>query len=378
MLAVAALLLTTACREDIKPSHDSGSDVSQTTDTGTGDTHGETDGVKKIMLSDKTDCFKITGRYSVLSSGITWDWSASGIEFDAECQGDVVMNYISDGALWFRVWVDGVKQDNIYEGVKGENRTTLVTDLAPGVHRIKVARMTDVKSSLGVICSIELDGVLLERPADNGFFVEFLGDSLTCGTGNMDGWQGQTEGLGGYRYMDATRTFAYQLANDYIVDCDYSFVSIAGSHVAESSKYENFLDVFLQTNYRRSMTDMWEYSRKADLVVINLGTNDAVQHLDTTQFKTNLGTLTDTVRSIHGEDTPILFVMNMMTNNCITQIRELIEERGGENAGLYGIILTPDSSGASSHPCGEAHDEAAQKIAEFIAEKNICEISKKK
>lgn len=328
----------------------------------------------KYYMTENIDKFKITGRYSLLSSGITWDWSASGIEFNADCEGEIRLNYTSEGPVWFRVWIDGVKQPDIYKGQNGSNSTVLASGLEKGVHTVKVARMTDVKSSKSIISSVELCGDLLERPADNSFFIEFLGDSLTCGTGNLDGWQGQTEGLGGYQYMDATRTFAYQLANDYVENCDYSFVSIAGSHIATSTKYENFLDVYKYTNYRRNTTDVWNYTRKADLVIINLGTNDSMQQLSTDEFKTNLQTLINDTRATHGENTPIVFILNMMRENYITHIWEVLANNGGEASGFYYVLLTPNTSGASSHPSGEAHDDAAEEIADFLKEKNLCNI----
>lgn len=361
---------------DIQPQ----STETQTSISDTAETEDDTDeagGMKKIMVTDAVGKLKITGRYSLTQTGITWDWSASGIEFDADCRGDIVMNYLSEGNVWFRVWIDGEKQDKIYKGVNGNNSTVLAQGLEKGTHRIKVVRMTDVKSSLSIICSLELDGTLCARPADNRYFVEFIGDSLTCGTGNMDGWQGQTEGLGGYRYMDATASFAYLLAEKYIVDCDYSFVSVAGSHLASSTKYENYLDVYPATNYRRSTEVKWEYTRKADLVVVNLGTNDAMQHLDTAEYKTNLGLLIDRIRMNHGNETKIIFVLNMMTNNYIPESREVISARGGEDAGMYSIILAPDSSGAASHPCAEAHRDAAESLAGLIRDKSIIELAVK-
>lgn len=323
---------------------------------------------KELMFQDITEFLKISGRCVPDSNGLTWDWSASGVEFRAECEGDITLKYSSTANVWFRVWIDGVRQDQIFKGVAGNNATVIAKDLQRGIHTVKISRMTDVKSSLSVLNSLTVCGTLLERPEDNQIFVEFLGDSLTCGTGIMDGWQGKTEGLGGYLYMDATTTYAYQLANDYF-RWDYSFVSVAGSHVATGDKYENYLDCYPYANYRRSTENVWISPRKADLVVINLGTNDANQRLDTEEFKTNLKTLIQTVREIHGEDVPILFVLCMMTNNYIPETLSVISEKGGENANLYSIKLDPDSYGASNHTSQRGHDDAAKEMAELIRKK---------
>ncbi len=102
-----------------------------------------------------------------------------------------------------------------------------------------------------------------------------------------------------------------------------------------------------------------------------------MQRLDTEEFKINFKTLINNVRATHGENVPIVFVLSMMRDNYGLYIRNVISSEGGEAAGLYYITLDPDSYGGASHPSGDAHDDAADEIADFLKKKNLCKIMSK-
>ncbi len=323
-------------------------------------------------IKENIEKFKITGRYSVLDGGISWDWSASGIEFNADCIGNITLDYTTEGNVWFRVWVDGKESENIFKNEGEQNSVVIAEGLEKGEHTVKIVRMTDVKSSKSVLCSITLNGELNDAPEDKPRFIEFYGDSLTCGTGVLECPDPNAQGQGGYQYMDATRTFAYLLANEHLGDCDYSFVSIAGSHVATSTQYENFLDVYRYSNYRRDTSEIWEYERHPDLIVVNLGTNDAMQNLSVQEYQANLGKFINDMRALHGADIKMLFVNNMMVDNYISYQSAVIEAKGGAASGLYAMSVSEtDRSGASTHTSAKAHARAAEEIAAFIKQNNI-------
>ena len=322
-------------------------------------------------IAEHRALFKITGRYTVLFNGITCDWSAAGIAFNAECEGEVAVELSCTAPVWWRVWINGQRQDEIIKCEAGNCRIVLAEGLERGHYSIKLARMTDIKTSLAVLRSLELEkGYLEARPADKPVYIEFVGDSLTCGTGIMNGWQNSDANAGGYLFMDATSTYAFQLANDYFTNVDYSFVSVAGSHVATSAKYENYLEVYPYTSFKRS-DEIYQTPRSADLVVVNLGTNDAFQNLDKNEFQANLKTLIEWIRDDHGQEVKILFVHDFMNDNYIDACVSVIVAMGGEAAGLYYVSVERDTAGGANHPSQAGHDAAAEVLWLYIRGKKL-------
>ncbi len=377
LLLATVVLLSASCRQQPVALESRESDTVQATPSTAPDTAPieEVPTVKYqvLALGQNSEHFKITGRHSVTEQGITWDWSAAGIEFRAVCRGDITLQFSSNGPLWFRVWINGVEQGIIYKGGEGENRIKIAEGLEEAEYTVKLARMNDIKSAQAVLEKLELTGYLSKRPADKKYYIEFVGDSLTCGTGIMDGWQTGTANAGGYVFMDATATFAYQLANKYFLNTDYSFVSVAGSHVATSDQYENYLEVYGYVSYKRDAT-VWKNDRCADLVVVNLGTNDAYQGLDREEFRFNLRSLIEEfIREAHGADTKLLFVLNMVTDNYISEIHTVLSECGGEANGLYAVSVPRNAEGGANHSNQAGHDAAAETIASYIRQKGLLE-----
>ena len=50
---------------------------------------------RTIKITENLDKIKIYGRYTKNSTEVTVGWSASGIEFKADCKGDVTVKFIS-------------------------------------------------------------------------------------------------------------------------------------------------------------------------------------------------------------------------------------------------------------------------------------------
>ncbi len=316
-------------------------------------------------LQDITDSLKLHGRTSLTADGIVCDHSATGIEFSAYIEGAVELTVTVSADTYFTVYIDGVRQATRYNVKNGTATLTIANFMEGGVHNIRVLKQTESANSLSILKSISFKGQFEEAPAEKDLFIEFLGDSITCGYGNL--CANGAEGAGSAFNEDATQTYAYLAAQK--LGADHSLVSCSGIGVT-SSWSGNFVmkDFFSAQSYHRSTGVNYEKTFTPDIVVINLGTNDSSKGSDGAQFKEDAKALIALVRSTYGEDVKIVWAANMMGPCMQTYSQAAINELGGEAAGLYFCTLTENRDGGGAHPSNEAHASAATDLANFIQE----------
>ena len=176
-----------------------------------------------IDLLGNEDKIKIIGRYQTTASGIASDFTASGIEFRGVMKGKVYVDIRCHDLTFFTVFVDGVRQSKRYEVKAGRNATTLTVanfGETSGEHTIRVLKQTESKFSLAEFRRITIDGELSAPPENNELYIEFIGDSLTCGLGNLA--TPTTSSASTARYEDGTYGYAFLTAE--ALGADYSII----------------------------------------------------------------------------------------------------------------------------------------------------------
>ena len=322
-------------------------------------------------IADNLENIKVIGRSLAADGGISIDWSASGIEFNAECRGKVVLTVTSSEPCKLLISVDGTEKT--VEIAKGTADYEIAAELSEGDHNIRAIKKNDnaVENTPDILTSvskISMCGLLGERPADKKYLIEFIGDSITCGLGTV---------AAGSLETDATVTYAYKAAE--ILDVDYSFVSVSGIGVAISTEQNNGLvmsDIYEYTNYYRDQTAKYTPARKADVVVIALNTNDNGRSPSAADYNAKATALINSIKAIHGEDVKIVWATALMYSqgSCDTLAKFLLKNLGGEDSGYYMMAGTPDSSGAFTHPSAAGHAVNGEKLAKFIKDKGILDI----
>ena len=217
---------------------------------------------------------------------------------------------------------------------------------------------------------------MLDAPKDNDLLIEFVGDSITCGLGNLvkNGDQMSGHSQNGYK--------AYGTQTAVMLSADWSNISQSGSALVNISGMPN---AHMPTRYKQavaSKTDLWNFeaNRKADIVVVNLGTNDygllhRSGYTTTDQKKEMFGAAAyDFAKQIieaNGKDVKIVFAFGLMTtapnviDECYKEtINKLKTTDGFSNA--YYCRLPTDNTGGDSHPTVAGDLAAARVLAEFI------------
>ena len=257
--------------------------------------------------------------------------------------------------------------------VDNSGTVSLASGLADGVHHVKVLRRTmAANDTTGLLLSaqgVTMTGYFLDRPADNKYKVAFLGDSITCGEGLTS-----TNGLLTYAIDLCTRE-----------GFDYDICSVSGIGVYHSYKKNGYSENTMTKyypffNYFRSETIRYFPDRQADLVIVNLNTNDNLltTAADEAPYKETLKTLISEIRDAHGENVPIVWIVGMMISpdaQVNGWLNDVFTELGGESAGLYRITVETNTAGDRNHPNQASHDAVSQALSAFIREKNLLDLA---
>ena len=323
-------------------------------------------------IKDVKDYIKTQGR-NTLKDGALWlDFSASGIEFSANCEGKVALNLNvkslkqtdSYGGLYFTVIVDGVKVDRAQCHITstGDVELVLAENLPVGNHTFEVYRQTEHRGAEVGISSIVMNGSFNEKPADNRLYIEFIGDSISTGFGAL-GTSSDSDG-GSPMWQDATAAYPYLVAK--ALGADFSDVAYSGIGAKYGYQDPNMQNFYPYQRWQYDRTTQYNFNaRQPDVVVIALGTNDIANQTDAALRKVGYQEMLDLVRT-KNPDAKIVWIYGMMKDDDNTMIADLIEENGGAAAGLYSLELVTNTAGAGWHPSAAGQQKFADDLVAYL------------
>ncbi len=343
-------------------------------------------------MADLAGSYQVLGRSAADGTGITMDSTANGVRFTADCIGTVKATFTTwqtaDNSktfkdLYFTVYVDGVRSDaRVKLPVRTEKQQTTVVlaeGLPAGEHTIELFRQTENEHNVATLESITLAGSFLEAAGQNNLSIEFVGDSLTAGYGNL-GKAGDSN-PGSPLLQDGTQAYAFMAARE--LGADLSVIAMSGHGLVGGWKVGwNVPKAYPYTNWYRDHEDSgkYDFARPSDVVVVNLGTNDwntkdlssVGNNITPESFKQGVIDLTNTIRA-NNPGAKIVWVYGMMipeTDGFNPQILEAVEELGGASNGLYAAHIPCGASGANGHPNVAEQKEAADALVSFL-ESNV-------
>ena len=306
----------------------------------------------KFPINNTASWFKkLDPRMEATADHVTCDWSASGIEFVANCKGDVTFHINANAAkyqetqgCYFRAYVDGdvyMNGNSPYYEVSGSKIT--LKDLPEGEHTIRIVKATGYQLALAELVSVYLTGTVNDTaPADKDLFIEFVGDSISCGWGLIGTHDGK------YTSQDATLAYPYLLAS--ALNADYSILGVSGQGIATGNPQID--NAYKYASIKRSTATEYGFERKADIVVINADTNDAwrSQPVPEKVFIDEYKALVEYVRAKNGDETKIILVCGMIKTTYAEAISNLVTELGGEDENYYYFKATTCKGEYGGHP----------------------------
>ncbi len=304
-----------------------------------------------------------------------FNWSSAGFEFRFKGSGATAKIY-SDApggkhTAYIKIYIDGVEQPDVAL-TTFRQEVVLAKDLDPNVeHTVKVVKRTNARSSMAALMSLTLhDGEKLAPPADSTRYIEFIGDSLTVGYSTVP-LQGQTEWTTAGE--DSTKTYNETAANAFFAD--YSIVAISGRGIVRNgggdtdkllSYIYDYVDQYNNPNVK------YKFERQPDVIVINLGENDAAKanaNLSSAEFKAGLKKFLLNVRAKNPK-AEILYTYGLTDTKFSREMKEVISQLragGDEHISYTQMRYCYDNERIVNHPTYEAYQARAKTIIDLIA-----------
>ncbi len=207
-------------------------------------------------------------------AGPRFAWPGSAIA--ATFRGTGIQVTLSDtGTNYFVVVVDGGAPTVL--ATSGDNKTyTLASNLTNAQHTVMLTKRTE--SNVGVVQLLGITpqgGALVTSPAPFTRRIEYVGDSITCGYGDLGNGPncpfspGTEDETIAYGALTAAQLNAQQTAIAY---------SGKGMYREYGGSTNNQMPVLFELTLADDPTSTWGFSTPPpDVVVINLGTNDFAQ-----------------------------------------------------------------------------------------------------
>ena len=335
---------------------------STATATETGRQPGEP---QTIALTDEH--VKYIGRTNVTEQSAWMDWGGSGFELNvrggqvrarlfAVDAGDANCAYIS-------VEINGQRTQKI-RLTGGSNWYTLADNLPEGkATNIRVLKLSEAQQGTATLQGLEITGETVAPNADKDRKIVWIGDSITAGYGILaqpnDPFTCETE--------DATLTYAW-LVSEYL-EAERHILAASGYGVATSNSGSTtsgiFPPVYPYISLARGTGEdqKWDYSAfEPDLVVVNLGTNDAAGGSNAATLRTGIRQFLTQLRTAHPRAT-IVWIYGFMIDQYAADIRQEVEAFAQTDDRVHYIQLTKIQGtaeiGGGGHPSAAAHERLA-------------------
>jgi lysophospholipase L1-like esterase len=316
------------------------------------------------------------GRVEV--SGDTMRYSWPGVYFEGRFQGTGVGIVLNDSAADYEVQVDGATVATL---VKPGKTTRWVNGLSNAEHTVRLVKRNDSPwgtSEFGGFVAAP-GGAILAKPAARSRQIEFIGDSLTVGYGNMST---SLDCTGDPVARTSNTDLSYGALTARRLSADYQINGISGKGMVRNlnggdpgTDYRTFYDRALLN----VAGDVWSPGTwRPQLVVVYLGTNDFSTALNPGEQWTTADSLAaayhnaytgflQKLRTRYGANTTIVAVG---AGSFANHVQQVVQERtaAGDSRVRYWPL---DGSGLEFSGCHwhySTHDDqlVADRLTTFI------------
>ncbi|MBR6386554.1 MAG: carbohydrate binding domain-containing protein [Ruminococcus sp.] len=274
---------------------------------------------------------KFTGRNYCDKEGVTWlVQSGSAVEFNVSAEsaevtiyGDENINSDEKYRPRYAVIVDG---EIILDEVMSEKEKTveLFSGKENRTAEVKIIHLSEANNGTVGVGDIKVNStasIPVSPLPEKDLLIEFIGDSITCAYG--------VEGTSAYEnFMTSTENFmkSYAYLTAQKLNADYSAVCYSGHGIVSGYTQDGSIntdslvpDVYEQIGKIKPYDVAWNFKRKPDVIVINLGTNDNtyVSAKDTEKRSEEyIKAYTDFLRNIYAENPDAHIICTLGTMGC--------------------------------------------------------------
>ncbi|MBK6464847.1 MAG: hypothetical protein IPF92_28175 [Myxococcales bacterium] len=336
-----------------------------------------------IRYVGRVDCRPSAPRFSYPAVSVKARFTGSAIDVKLR---DSVEGGEEQGS-WYEALVDGVPQQLLVNAQK--EVYSIGRDLGPGEHSLEVWRRIESRGAgQGEFLGLRVrSGETLKPVLVSGRRIEVIGDSVTCGYGNLK--RTSTPDEFHYTTKNTNARLTYGAVAAQLLSAEYVAVAYSGKGLWRN--YQAAPGPTLPQLYLRVLPDeaspLWDVRRSPpDVVVVNLGTNDfspsaggADPGPSGERFRAAYVEFLKTLRG-HYPGVPLVAALGpVMSDNYPVGVRALttatgavqaaIEVRKGAGDADVHFISFPLQSapyGEDWHPTVETHEKMGRQLAELV------------
>ena len=248
-------------------------------------------------------------RFSWSGTGFVARFSGTSLEAELNAAGS---------AQIFKAVVDGTPQAPFT--ATGQAKHMLASGLPDGTHTVELYRQTEgPQGDTRLIGLTAAGGTLMDPPAGASRLIEFIGDSITCGYGNL-GTINDSDCFPTESHWDTYAAVAGRALN-----AEVSTIAAFGRGVIRN--YGGDTTGTMPMVYTRAVHNaaapVWDFHVEPQAVVINLGTNDISNGKGDPgmPFRDTYTTLLQTVRAYYPNTTIFCIIAPLLSGGDLSTIQ---------------------------------------------------------
>jgi lysophospholipase L1-like esterase len=281
--------------------------------------------------------------------------------------------HLQDNGNYYSVRLDGTVLSNPVIADNRANQTYLLaSNLAGGSHTITVLKRTEpFNGPIAIFKGFSVDGgALVVKPnaPKTGRRLEFWGDSITCGYGDLG-----KDYTCNYSPDTEDETLAYGPVTGRALNADVSVVAWSGKGVVRNYGDSNPtspdpMPIYLPSNTGNNLNNKYNWSWVPNAVVINLGTNDYSTNPTPSYsvFSSGYINMTNLVRTNYGKAVQIFTVCGPLIGDpCCSYVKNItttLNSQGDANVhyvDMQNILSFPADYGCDYHPAVSGQQKMA-------------------
>ncbi|MDL2287530.1 GDSL-type esterase/lipase family protein, partial [Eubacteriales bacterium OttesenSCG-928-G02] len=295
-------------------------------------------------------------------------WSNSGFAFNFNGDGFILSFSDVKGAAYVRIIIDNTFSQKYSVPNNGEK--IIIENLKDGEHTATVIRITEGENfSVSSIILTGNEPEIGKKPHEKPLKIEFYGDSITCGYGVAA--PGTAPGFTLFE-EDSSRAYAYNVCEKLNADGSYICVSGKGI-VANCNGDRTDINAPVFYNWASKDKEVWDFSKwQADIVIVNLGTNDSWGGISHEEFYEEGTKFLHTLRLAY-PTANLLWAYGMMDENKTLTIEKIVSDFNATDKKTHFVHVPSmngfsDETGGGGHPNTKLSERASNIISEYIKE----------
>lgn len=313
------------------------------------------------------------GRVALLSDGLAFDWSLSGIEFavrGSRIEATITSADIDDiHCTYVAVEIDGHRTTK-FRLKSGMAVYTLADDLPTDhITRLRLCKLNEGAFAWATLNALAIDGCLCASPPAKPKTLEVIGDSISAGygvlsTNAMDPFRAETE--------DAVCTYGALLAE--MLNAELLLTAVSGCGICRNNDGSTHDTIIEQYDRLRPGVDpllCWNHRLvHPDVILLNLGTNDNAAEAPPEEVRTAVTRLADRLHRLHPH-AKMLWVYGLMNQDYKDSLRAAVEQVASAHIPIQFVLLPQqqefsDIVGSDGHPSRETHRQVAHYLLPYL------------